>query len=139
MGLTHDIALPLGRIDAFVETVEARLARALPNGRPVVVGHLGDGNLHYIVMLSHADFAAEPDKHQLRQSIGHIVYDAAIALGGTFSAEHDIGSIHTEDMLRYKAPEEIALMRSLKAAFDPAGIMNPGRVLPHANTEERHG
>ncbi|MBR9841353.1 MAG: FAD-binding oxidoreductase [Rhodobacteraceae bacterium] len=140
MGLTHDIALPLARIRDFVEAVEPLIAEALPGACPVVVGHVGDGNLHYIVMMSHEAFADVPDQDGLRQKIGHIVYDAAIALGGTFSAEHGIGSLHTGDMLRYKRSEELEMMQSLKSAFDPRGILNPGRVLPEwTGKEAPHG
>ncbi len=130
MGLTHDIAVPLARIGAFIAGAEAWLARELPQARPVVVGHLGDGNLHYIAMIGHEDWAAVADKPALVSRVGHALYDIAAGLGGTFSAEHGIGSIHTGDMARYKPPVELDLMRRVKALLDPQGLMNPGRVLP---------
>ncbi len=130
MGLTHDIAVPVERIPQFVRRAEAVLAAQFPNAVPVVVGHLGDGNLHYIAMFSHADWAAEANKPDCSLRVGRIIYDIAAELGGTFSAEHGIGSIHLAEMEHYKPATELALMQLLKATIDPLCIMNPGRVLP---------
>lgn len=130
MGLTHDIAVPLGAIGQFIERAESWLKAELPETRPVVVGHLGDGNLHYIAMFSHAAWAAVADKPGMTAKVGHALYDIAASLGGTFSAEHGIGSIHTDDMSRYKPIGELALMARFKMLLDPKGILNPGRVLP---------
>lgn len=130
MGLTHDIAVPPAKIPNFVRRAEAALASAFPQAVPVVVGHLGDGNLHYIAMLSHADWSDTVDKHACTTAVGRLLYDIASELGGTFSAEHGIGSIHLEEMTRYKPAAELAMMVQVKSLFDPAGIMNPGRVLP---------
>ncbi|MHB0773029.1 FAD-binding oxidoreductase [Bradyrhizobium sp. 1.29L] len=130
MGLTHDIAVPPAKIPQFVRRAEAALASAFPKAIPVVVGHLGDGNLHYIAMFSHSDWSATADKSGCAAAVGHVLYDIAFELGGTFSAEHGIGSIHLEEMTRYKPAVEIALMQKIKSLFDPTAIMNPGRVLP---------
>ncbi|MGY8667870.1 FAD-binding oxidoreductase [Bradyrhizobium sp. UFLA05-109] len=130
MGLTHDIAVPPAKIPEFVRRAEAALASAFPQAVPIVVGHLGDGNLHYIAMFSHAEWAAKGDKSACTHGVGHLLYDIASDLGGTFSAEHGIGSIHLKEMARYKSPVEMELMKRVKSMFDPAGIMNPGRVLP---------
>lgn len=131
MGLTHDIAVPLAHIGAFLERAGAFLAENHPQAVPVVVGHLGDGNLHYIAMFEHEFWAAVEDKPGFASRVGHGLYDIAASLNGTFSAEHGIGAIHTGDMSRYKPAEELAIMRGIKALFDPKGLMNPGRVLPH--------
>ncbi|MBL4919268.1 FAD-binding oxidoreductase [Szabonella alba] len=130
MGLTHDIAVPLAQIGPFIAAAQAWLARELPQARPVVVGHLGDGNLHYIAMLSHDDWEKVADKPGLTAHLNHALYDIADDMGGTFSAEHGIGSIHIADMNRYKTTHELNLMRGLKAFLDPKGLLNPGRVLP---------
>ncbi len=132
MGLTHDIAVPIARIGDFVSRAESVLAAQLPGVRPVVVGHLGDGNLHYIAMFSHAAWSAVTDKPAMASYVGHMFYDIASDLGGTFSAEHGIGSIHVGDMTRYKPPAELAMMRKIKAVLDPANLLNPGRVLPRS-------
>jgi FAD/FMN-containing dehydrogenase len=130
MGLTHDIAVPVYRIPAFVEQAGAMLQRRYPGVQVVIVGHIGDGNLHYIGMMSHQDWRAVVDKPGYQLGLAHNMYDIAAAMGGTFSAEHGIGSLHTEEMARYKDPVELALMQQVKEVLDPRGIMNPGRVLP---------
>lgn len=130
MGFSFDIAVPLAKIDAFLERAGAAVARAAPQATIVVVGHLGDGNLHYIPMFPHAVWRALPDGDGLRREVFRLVYDIAAELGGTFSAEHGIGDLHLSEMTRYKDPVELEIMRQVKATLDPLGIMNPGRVLP---------
>jgi D-lactate dehydrogenase (cytochrome) len=130
MGLTHDIAVPVYQIPAFVEQAGAMLQCRYPGVQVVIVGHIGDGNLHYIGMMSHQDWRAVADKPGYQLGLAHDLYDIAAAMGGTFSAEHGIGSLHTEEMGRYKDPVELALMQQVKEVLDPRAIMNPGRVLP---------
>jgi D-lactate dehydrogenase (cytochrome) len=130
MGLTHDIAVPVYRIPDFVERAGALLRDRYPGVEVVVVGHIGDGNLHYIGMLSHEAWRQVEDKAGYQARLAHDLYDIAVPMGGTFSAEHGIGSLHLQEMQIYKNPVELDVMRQLKALFDPHGIMNPGRVLP---------
>lgn len=130
MGLTHDIAVPVYRIPAFIEQADATLQARYPGVEVVIVGHIGDGNLHYIGMLSHEAWQAVEDKPGYQQRLAHDLYDIAVPMGGTFSAEHGIGSLHVDEMVRYKDPVEVDLMRQVKRMLDPKGIMNPGRVLP---------
>ncbi len=130
MGLTHDIAVPVYRIPEFIERAGALLQARYPGVEEVIVGHLGDGNLHYIGMLTHEAWRAVADKPAYQQRLAHDLYDIAVPMGGTFSAEHGIGSLHLQEMRLYKDPVEIALMRQVKTLLDPKGIMNPGRVLP---------
>jgi FAD/FMN-containing dehydrogenase len=96
--------------------------------RLVDFGHLGDGNLHYNVQapdgVAALDFVAE---HEER--VNDLVYDAVAACRGSFSAEHGIGRIKREQLARRKSPVALQLMRAIKAALDPANVMNPGRVL----------
>jgi D-lactate dehydrogenase (cytochrome) len=130
MGLTHDIAVPVYRIPEFIERAGALLQDSYPGVEEVIVGHLGDGNLHYIGMLTHEAWRAVADKPAYQLRLAHDLYDIAVPMGGTFSAEHGIGSLHLHEMQQYKDPVEIALMRQVKGWLDPKGIMNPGRVLP---------
>jgi FAD/FMN-containing dehydrogenase len=133
MGLTHDIAVPIYRIPDFVAQAGAALAEHYPQAVPVIVGHMGDGNLHYIAMFSHAFWAEVPDKPRMQSEVSHLLYEIAASMGGTFSAEHGIGSLHVEEMSLYKDPQELAIMRQVKDLFDPNDTMNPGRVLPARN------
>jgi FAD/FMN-containing dehydrogenase len=132
MGLTHDIAVPIYRIPDFIAAAEATLAAHFPDALPVVVGHMGDGNIHYITMFSHAFWAGlqVEEKVSLQQRVARELYDIAVGMDGTFSAEHGIGSLHVHEMALYKNEEELAMMRQIKRLLDPRGIMNPGRVLP---------
>jgi D-lactate dehydrogenase (cytochrome) len=130
MGLTHDIAVPVYQIPAFIREAGAMLERDYPGVEVVIVGHIGDGNLHYIGMVSHEAWRATEDKPSYQLRLAHALYDIAIEMGGTFSAEHGIGSLHLEEMRHYKDPVELGLMEQVKQLLDPKGIMNPGRVLP---------
>ena len=119
----NDIALPLDKVQTLIERAEAR-ARALDPGITFLnVAHLGDGNLH---------FAAWPETHDpaVHAAICEAVEEETIALGGSFSAEHGIGLSKLSTMARHKDPVAMQVMRSIKQALDPNGVMNPGKVLP---------
>lgn len=137
MGMSHDIAVPLGRIAEFIQQAGDIVAARFPDTEIAVVGHVGDGNLHYNVIFEQSRWAAIEDKAKMRRRIFRTVYDIAVELGGTFSAEHGIGALHLGEMRDYKSPLELDLMRQVKALFDPAGIMNPGRVIPDASSITR--
>ena len=128
LNVKHDIALPISAVADFVEHTDAALQRAFPGARLVDFGHLGDGNLHYNVQCPEggdgADFLA---RHE--EAINAIVYDAVAVRGGSFSAEHGIGALKAEELEKRKPPVAVALMRSIKQALDPAGTLNPGRVV----------
>ena len=123
---SHDISVPLGAIPDFIARAGPVLA-ALGDFRINCFGHLGDGNLHYNVFpapgRSRADHA-----HQ-RDAIKTAVHDLVHALGGSVSAEHGIGRLKTADLVRYGDPAKLAMMRAVKAALDPRGILNPGAVI----------
>ncbi|MCA8143539.1 FAD-binding oxidoreductase [Burkholderia multivorans] len=130
MGLTHDIAVPTYRIPDFIGQASKALETHYPAARPVIVGHMGDGNLHYIAMFGHDDWAAVEDKRRTQLELSHVLYDIAAAMGGTFSAEHGIGALHVPEMAKYKDTVEIELMQSIKRLLDPLDTMNPKRVVP---------
>ena len=129
--IKHDISVPISSIPAFLEQVEAQLAKQFAGVRLVVFGHLGDGNLHYNV--SPPDWSKpghEPsDLMELQPGINRLVHDAVDEFNGSISAEHGLGQLRRDEAARYKSPVELALMRSVKQALDPLGIMNPGKVL----------
>lgn len=128
LNIKHDIALPVSRIPAFVADCAATLEAAIPGVRLVTFGHLGDGNLHYNVQApAGVDAATFLGEQEAR--VNAIVHDAVAAHGGSISAEHGIGSLKVELLPRYKSPVALDLMRAIKHALDPMGIMNPGRVL----------
>jgi FAD/FMN-containing dehydrogenase len=127
-GLPTDTAVPVSRIPDFLERVAALIARAYPEGRMVALGHMGDGNIHLSLQappgMSHAEWAARAPRFE--EEVGEI----AAALGGSFSAEHGIGQSKRAAMAALKPPLALEVMRGIKALLDPAGRMNPGKVLP---------
>jgi FAD/FMN-containing dehydrogenase len=123
---SHDISLPLGAMPVFIARAGPAL-RALGDVRINCFGHLGDGNLHYNVFPQRGRTRA--DDEAIREPVKRLVHDMVHALGGSVSAEHGIGRLKVDDLARYADPAKLAAMRAIKAALDPAGIMNPGAVL----------
>jgi FAD/FMN-containing dehydrogenase len=125
--IKHDISLPASHIAAFISETDALLCQAYPNCRTVTFGHLGDGNLHYNVSAppntKDTDFILEQEK------INRLVHDNVHRYKGSMSAEHGLGALKREEILRYKSPLEMQIMRSIKMALDPNHIMNPGKVI----------
>jgi len=128
LNIKHDISLPVSRIPAFCDATDAALQAAIPGVRLVNFGHLGDGNLHYNVQAPEGvdgkAFLREEEEH-----INTLVFDAVARFDGSISAEHGVGSLKAAKLPHYKSPVALDLMRAIKAALDPQGIMNPGRVL----------
>ena len=128
LNIKHDISLPVSRIPTFCAETDALLAEQIPGVRLVNFGHLGDGNLHYNVQCPEGvDGAAFLREQEAR--VNTLVFDAVQRHGGSISAEHGIGSLKRDTLPRYKDPTALQLMRAVKAALDPQGTMNPGRVL----------
>lgn len=125
--IKHDISLPISAIEAFIACTDALLEAAFPGCRMVTFGHLGDGNLHYNV--SAPLDCADTVFLERQEQVNYVVHDSVHAFGGAISAEHGIGMLKRDELLRYKSPVEMALMRTIKAALDPHNLMNPGKVL----------
>ena len=126
-GLKHDISLPIGALADFVAQASRWLAANVPEGRLVAYGHVGDGNLHFNLTQRQGTDAASFLAREAH--VKRFVHDLVRQLGGSFSAEHGIGKLKVEELERYASPVELDLMRAVKLAFDPNGIMNPGKVL----------
>lgn len=126
--IKHDVSVPLSAIPAFLTQATAAVLKIVPGARPVPFGHIGDGNIHFNFSAPKggidAKFLAQWDVVQ------HAVHDIVHQFGGSFSAEHGIGVMKRGDLVRYKSAAEIALMKTLKRALDPSGILNPGKVVP---------
>ena len=125
--LRHDIAVPVSRVPELIEQGEMALAATLPGVRIMPFGHLGDGNIHYN-LLQPADMSGD-DFRAGAEQVQRLVFDVVTGLGGSISAEHGIGRLKRAELAARKPAVELALMRTLKAALDPKGILNPGAVL----------
>ena len=126
--IKHDIALPVSMIPRFVAATDAALLRTFPGVRLVNFGHLGDGNLHYNVQApADGDAAAFLRDHE--HAVNTLVYDAVDAHAGSISAEHGIGALKRDELAQRKSPVALQMMRAIKQALDPRGLMNPGRML----------
>jgi FAD/FMN-containing dehydrogenase len=125
--LKHDISLPISALADFVRRAGAYLTAHVPEGRLVAYGHVGDGNLHFNLNQSPG---ADAGAFLAREAaIKRAVHDLVRECGGSFSAEHGIGRLKVGELERYASAVELDLMRAVKRAFDPNGIMNPGKVL----------
>ena len=123
----HDIALPVSCIADFITQTDALVQAAFPACQLVCFGHVGDGNLHYNVApppgVAHEAFLGNQD------ALNRIVHDSVAGFAGSISAEHGIGALKRGELVRYKSDVELNMMRAIKAALDPLGIMNPGKIL----------
>jgi FAD/FMN-containing dehydrogenase len=125
--IKHDVSVPVSSMTAFIVEASAAVLARFPGVRPVPFGHVGDGNVHFNVSqpvgADKAEFLAQWD------AMSDIVHGVAHRMGGSISAEHGIGHMKVQEMARTKSPAALAAMRAIKAALDPHGIMNPGKVL----------
>jgi FAD/FMN-containing dehydrogenase len=127
-GIKHDVSVPISRAPDFIARADAAMEQAYPGHVVCSFGHLGDGNIHYNPI--------EPPGRDQKlwiaetERINRIVHDIVAELGGSITAEHGVGRLRMSEMVHYKSPVEIGLMRRLKRCFDPANILNPGKMLP---------
>jgi FAD/FMN-containing dehydrogenase len=119
------VSLP--RIPEFIARADAALEAAYPGIRPCAFGHVGDGNMHYNPLWPPQWDDAR--RRQERPRVNRIVHDIVADLAGSISAEHGIGQSRLAELEHYKAPVELGMMRAVKRALDPKGIMNPGKIL----------
>lgn len=125
--IKHDVAVPVSRIPEFLRAADVAVVAAKPGTRLCTFGHLGDGNLHY--NLTQPEGMAPQAFLDCWREMNDIVHGIAVRLGGSFSAEHGIGLLKAGELHHYKEPIELELMQRVKAALDPSGTMNPGKVI----------
>jgi FAD/FMN-containing dehydrogenase len=119
--------VPVSAIPDFMAKADAAVMAAIPGARICSFGHMGDGNIHYNIS---QPVGADRKAFLARwQEINHIVHAIVLAFGGSISAEHGIGQLKRDELAEIREPIEMDLMGRIKRAFDPAGIMNPGKVV----------
>ena len=125
--IKNDVSVPVSKVAELTRRLDVAMEKVVPGARPVNFGHVGDGNLHYNVSqpegMDRDAFLAR--WHDVTDAINDIVHD----LGGSFSAEHGVGRLKRKELERYRGEVAVDVMRTLKAALDPKGIMNPGKVI----------
>jgi FAD/FMN-containing dehydrogenase len=117
----HDISVAVSKVPQLIERTDAAIGKAFPGVPIFCFGHVGDGNLHYNV--------GDAALLGRRAEVSRIIYEAVDALGGSISAEHGLGQLKRAEIALHKSPLELELMRAVKKALDPAGLMNPGKVV----------
>lgn len=125
--IKHDISVPVASIPAFIHEADEAVLEMIPGARIVCFGHIGDGNLHYNIT---QPVGADKEAFLARwHDMNHRVHEIVARFGGSISAEHGIGALKRDELAHFKSGVALDLMRRIKSAFDPAGIMNPGKVL----------
>jgi len=123
----YDVSVPVASVPAFLHDAGEAVEQAYPGARIIAFGHMGDGNIHYDVLQPEGGDRAAFDRAE--ETIEKVVYDVIDRHFGSISAEHGVGLARRDDIARRKQPAEIAMMRAIKTALDPQGIMNPGKMI----------
>lgn len=132
----HDVSMPVSAMAEFLAAANAAVLAAAPGVRPIVFGHLGDGNLHYNLL--HAQGQDKAAFAAVAPELTRIVHEEIVRRRGSISAEHGIGQLRVGEMPLRKAPLDLELMARLKQALDPDGLLNPGKLLPPPTPARRH-
>jgi len=125
--IKHDVSVPVSRVADFIAEASRACRDFMPGVRPCPFGHFGDGNIHF--NLTRPEAMTDAAFLDAYPAFNRIVHDIVHAMRGAISAEHGIGLAKRAELTRYRDPVALALMRRLKAALDPAGVMNPGKIL----------
>jgi FAD/FMN-containing dehydrogenase len=123
LAIKHDIALPISNIANFVKHNQENIISKYPQAEFIIFGHIGDGNLHYNIKIPNTNLLTN-----LEYNINQLVYQDVYLYNGTFSAEHGIGAIKKEWLVKYCDPNSYRLMRQIKSLIDPNNIFNPGKI-----------
>jgi FAD/FMN-containing dehydrogenase len=122
--ISYDVGLSVTHMDSYARQCKAALAQTIPGCESVYYGHIGDGNLHLVSWVPGLSVEQQP-----KEEMDAVIYGLVKQFGGTVSAEHGIGTVKKKWLGHSRSPEEIALMKLIKQALDPHGLLNPGKVV----------
>lgn len=127
--MQHDISVPVARMADFVAAAVPDVEARFPGTQAIAFGHLGDGNVHFHVIAPPGSARGAWEAGD-GKAISHYVHDLVTRWGGSISAEHGIGQLKVDDLARLGDPVQLAMMRAVKRALDPQGLLNPGKLVP---------
>ncbi|WFU62579.1 FAD-binding oxidoreductase [Bradyrhizobium brasilense] len=127
--VANDTSVPISKIAIFIEQVDKRLKQEFKAADVYYAGHVGDGNIHVIIVFDRAFYDTDKKREKAAARANFMVHEASVNLDGSISAEHGVGLMHIEELERFKSEVDLEMMAQIKRAFDPDNIMNPGKVL----------
>lgn len=127
--VSNDTSVPVSKLPQFIPLVTERIGQQVAGATVCHAGHIGDGNIHVIAVLSRSVYGTPQQCEAAAARVNLIVHEASVELGGSISAEHGIGRMHVERLERFKPAIDLQMMRMVKTAFDPMNLMNPGKIL----------
>jgi D-lactate dehydrogenase (cytochrome) len=125
--ISNDVSVPVARVEEFLGRATAMFEAEMEGIRICAFGHAGDGNIHF--NLSQPVGMDKQEYLDHKKHLNRLIYDLAMDMDGSFSAEHGIGQLKRDDLVRYKSTIELDLMRAMKKTLDPTNIMNPGKII----------
>ena len=124
--ITNDISIPLDKMEEFFKVAKNNIKKIIPSVQFYPFGHIGDGNIHFNMILPKMN--SNEEYIEIRDNIYFYINNLVENFGGSFSAEHGIGQIKKNSLLKFKSKYEINVMKNIKKIFDPRNILNPGKV-----------
>lgn len=126
--VSNDTSVPISQLPKFIDRVNSRISSEINAATVCHAGHIGDGNIHVIAVLSREAYTTSEECEKAASAVNLIVHEESVALNGSISAEHGIGKMHIDRLERFKPALDLSMMRTIKKAFDPMNIMNPGKI-----------
>ncbi|MGJ3701174.1 FAD-binding oxidoreductase [Variovorax sp. AFSI2.2] len=127
--VSNDTSVPVSKLSRFIDLVTERIEQQVAGAAVCHAGHIGDGNIHVVAVLPRSVYGTPEQCERAAASVNLIVHAASVELGGSISAEHGIGRMHVERLVRFKPAIDLQMMLMVKSAFDPWNLMNPGKIL----------
>jgi FAD/FMN-containing dehydrogenase len=126
--VSNDTSVPISKLPEFIDKVTARILAEIPAVTLNHVGHMGDGNIHVVAVHSREFYTTPQACEEVAARVNLLVHEESVALNGSISAEHGIGKMHNERLVRFKSALDLQLMKGIKSVFDPKNLMNPGTI-----------